>query len=444
MTRSRLPVATLSLALTALGLCAALLAPSAEGGTISREDVDLDTRGQETRAQVFEYRARRGERNRVAVRLSATGLAISDRTGVRAGSGCRRRSRTRAFCPYGDLTPVAFQAVAVALGNGSDRATLRGASPRDLDVDVSGGSGNDRLRDALSATNGPATYVEDTAITGGPGNDRLVGGGASNVFESSDRDGRDTMLGGRGRDVVSYSGRSRGVRADLQGDPDDGQRGERDRIGRDVEDLEGGRGNDRLGGNRAVNILEGGDGRDRLDGGRQRDLLLGDDGADRLIARDDRPDVAACGTGRDVAVLDGKDLPSLDEGEPGVRGDEQRCERIDRRGAPAAVLDFDTLTPQAFVRPTFSLFDRRVEGVFVACPADAAGPCSGQVRVAAAGEESGTSYTVAAGQSGSVTVTVSPRVDAANSAGPLRALLSVDTARGSGAASSVAYGAVLE
>ena len=149
-----------------------------------------------------------------------------------------------------------------------------------------------------------------TEFDGGPGDDRMTGGTGVDLFvEGSAPNGSDLMIGGsearpnyvvepkyRG-DEVSYAGRARQIRADLDGDRDDGERGEDDQIGSDVEGISGGAGDDALGGNASANYLDGGDGavlvvgrvgNDRLLGGRfgdkSTDRLLGGAGKDHLYA----------------------------------------------------------------------------------------------------------------------------------------------------------------
>lgn len=87
-----------------------------------------------------------------------------------------------------------------------------------------------------------------------------------------------TVIGGRGRDLVG------------------GHRGS------DV--LRGKRERDRIRGGRSSDVLRGGSGDDRLVGGKGRDSLAGGAGSDTLAARDGNPDIVACGTGKDRAVVD--------------------------------------------------------------------------------------------------------------------------------------------
>jgi Ca2+-binding RTX toxin-like protein len=152
-----------------------------------------------------------------------------------------------------------------------------------------GGAGNDHLYGTPGADElqgGPGSNV----ISGGAGNDQLLGGsgndrltgGAGDDFLDGDT-GADVLLGGSGTDTVTYADRSVPVTVDLDGAAgDDGQSGERDTVGSDVENLRGGWGNDRLTGNAAVNRIEGEWGDDTVHGGAGNDLIDGNKGHDHL------------------------------------------------------------------------------------------------------------------------------------------------------------------
>ncbi|HEX8104280.1 MAG TPA: hypothetical protein VF533_16810 [Solirubrobacteraceae bacterium] len=94
--------------------------------------------------------------------------------------------------------------------------------------------------------------------------------------------------------------------------------GDRLRGTRAADVLRGGRGADVLRGLGGADRLDGGPGADRLDGGRGRDQLRGRSGRDALVANDGERDFVDCGSGRDAAVVDRRDV---------VR----RCERVKRR-----------------------------------------------------------------------------------------------------------------
>lgn len=150
---------------------------------------------------------------------------------------------------------------------------------------IKGGSGNDTITgNALS-----------NVIVGGDGNDVLAGGAGDDVFpQGAAADGNDTISGGAGVDKVDYSGRSADITAVLDGTTASGDLAgsEADVLGADVENLEGGSGDDVLTGNASANELVGNAGDDTLNG------LAGDDtiegGAD--------DDAINCGAGFDVHV----------------------------------------------------------------------------------------------------------------------------------------------
>lgn len=138
---------------------------------------------------------------------------------------------------------------------------------------LDGGRGNDAIRGLAGA---------DTLV-GGAGRDLLIGGPGSDLFDQGSRkDGPDVVRGGGGRDLVSYARRTARVVVTLDGRANDGERGERDRLDRGVEDVRGGRGGDLLVGDGKDNTLRGGPGHDRLRGLGGRDLLVGGPGRDIL------------------------------------------------------------------------------------------------------------------------------------------------------------------
>ena len=68
------------------------------------------------------------------------------------------------------------------------------------------------------------------------------------------------------------------------------------------------RGNDRLLGLRGRDCLFGGRGNDLLNGGGGRDRMVGGPGRDRIVARGSAIDLVNCGRGRDVAIVDRRDV----------------------------------------------------------------------------------------------------------------------------------------
>ena len=224
-------------------------------------------------------------RNVVTISQSPDGSRItvtdSGRSGGRAltlqTDGSCTVIRTTGTCPAAGVTSVAVNTT-----DQDDTITLNAPIPGRL----SGGNGNDK-------------------ITGGPADDVLMGDA-----------GADSLSGGAGRDTADYSARTAPVAVSLNGAADDGEVGEKDNVGGDVEILAGGSGDDQLSGNDGDNvllgnagndILGGGAGNDQLDGGAGDDILAGSDGSDTLTGGDgnDTATYAASNAGVQV-VLDGK------------------------------------------------------------------------------------------------------------------------------------------
>ncbi len=160
-------------------------------------------------------------------------------------------------------------------GDGND--TLIGSPVGEL---LQGGGGNDRILGGAG----------DDRLDGGAGDDQLFGGMGADVLDGGDGHdvldggfGTDMHIGGPGRDTASYATRARPVFVTL-GDrkANDGQVGEKENIPPDVENVIGGRSNDRLVGNNLANSLRGGAGRDTLIGGLGNDVLFGGPGNDVL------------------------------------------------------------------------------------------------------------------------------------------------------------------
>jgi RTX calcium-binding nonapeptide repeat (4 copies) len=314
-------------------------------------------------------------------------VRVTDLAGVTPGQGCVRA------CPRGTtarcLLAADFeQRSSLLLGDRGDYARLVGR----LDGSFDGGSGNDVLIGGSGRVN---QFRNGNVFTGGPGNDRMIGGPRDDEFDGgSRRNGADTISGGAedGYDSLSYADRRNGVRADLNGRRDDGERGEGDRID-GVEDLTGGRGGDRLSGNSATNILNGQAGNDTILGGGGDDAIFGLDGSDFLSGgpggdwvdagngndtvhvRDGAPDSVQCGDfigttgGFDSVYLDGFDFFNPDD----------PCERVSRSGVTGLVF-------RGRVTPTTLTVEATNEVTFrVGCPPDAPPRCVGRVSFARRG-----------------------------------------------------------
>lgn len=294
--------------------------------------------------------------NRVVITRKGTVVTVDDRVRVRAGKGCKavKGDTTRVRCTvkkgptrvnvrlYDRDDSVENNSglpMTAEGGSGSDK--LIGGSRNDMLFGMSGGDklygkgGSDKLdadsgNDLLSGGDGTdslAGWEGDDTLYGGNGNDSLEGldgddklyGGAGSDGLSGDRgrdrldggsgddrlvgDGSgkvyaDVLLGGSGIDGLSYFDRPAGITADADGaSGDDGQAGEHDSVGADVETMIGGRGNDRLTGNDGPghllgyggnDVLRGGGGDDMLEGGEGRDQLHGDAGDDLIFGWEEK------------------------------------------------------------------------------------------------------------------------------------------------------------
>ena len=313
--------------------------------------------------------------NRVVITRNGKTVTIDDRVKVKAGKGCKavKGDKTKVRCTVKkgptrvnvflydrDDSVVNNAGLPMTAEGGSGKDRLVGGSRNDVLYGMSGADqlygmgGNDRLdantgndvlsggdgidilagwagNDVLYGGNGDDSLEGldgDDKLYGGAGNDGLSGGngrdhldgGAGTDVLDGDALGRvyaDVLLGGPGEDSISYIDRTAGVTVDADGaSGDDGQAGEHDSVGADVETIIGGRGNDRLTGNNASgqlqgdagdDVLHGGGGNDLVEGGPGRDLLYGDAGDDQLFGWDWEEKAAA---------------DTLDGGANGVAGDE--------------------------------------------------------------------------------------------------------------------------
>jgi hypothetical protein len=175
-------------------------------------------------------------------------------------------------------------------------------------------------------------------LTGGFGNDVLRDAATRNRVNSPDTefrmgrvaDGADRIIGGSAFSEVDYSERSQPVNVTLNfGGADDGEPGERDEITGSNEFVNGGQAGDTIrapAGSTARHILNGFEGNDRIEGAEGADTLSGGDsagfpvpggdgvdtliangGADLILADDGVADVVGCGAGTDTAELDSSD-----------------------------------------------------------------------------------------------------------------------------------------
>ena len=213
-------------------------------------------------------------------------------------------------------------ALAVTIGDGAnDGEPGEGDDVGPGIISVRGGRGDDAIaagQDLSALSGGPG----DDRLIGGPARDGLSGGAGDDVVSGgpgddsfSDETGADLIRGGDGRDTMSYANHgpnARGVDVTLDDRPGDGDPGENDDVGADVEVVQGGAGDDRL---------TGGPGAQELDGALGADLVSGGAGDDRLIASGSFGDRVAGGPGRDELVVAGNTTVDTADGEP----DRIRC-----------------------------------------------------------------------------------------------------------------------
>lgn len=388
-------------ALVLLPVLVALTVPAAASAGTARM-VYTPAEGRTPSFEELRYAAGPGELNRFTVQEAGEdAVLVTDSAGVTLGRNCTRpmlvdMTRARCVTTEGDQ----LNSFSVTLGDRDDIGTA--ATP--IFGSVSGGTGNDVLTGTdLDGGEGNDLLRGSSTIKGGPGNDDMTGTGpeaATTFVESDANNGRDTMRGGGGGDdVVSYEGRAGAIRADLDGDRDDGEAGENDQIGADVESINGGRGNDVLTGNGRGNILSGYGGsdvltagagadrlyasdiagnsngrtNDRLDAGPGDDILEGSRGANRLSPGPGSDDVTA-GAGADVMrAVDGSiDRVSCGRGRDRLRVDRFDffgfgCERRRRRGLSVAVPLGVAVYAQTDEGPSAE----------IGCPADARRRCRG-------------------------------------------------------------------
>jgi Ca2+-binding RTX toxin-like protein len=270
------------------------------------------------------------------------GLRSNNDAPVTAGAGCIQVSPTEVSC-FASGPRIAT----VNLGDGDDQIGQHfGAVEGTF---IRGGDGSDIISgaDAADAFDGEAGNDrlsgsdDNDVLNGGPGDDQFVteqldtgndvkNGGDGNDQMTANRDpGNDAYNGGAGVDRLAFRGVDFGVSVSLDGVANDGPPGQTDNAGTDIENIQGGNGNDTLNGDSDRNLIEGFGGNDTLrggtpvrlvtaplglvgddilDGGLGSDQMLGDGGDDLLLARDAIDDqvnfLMTCGPGNDRLSAD--------------------------------------------------------------------------------------------------------------------------------------------
>jgi Ca2+-binding RTX toxin-like protein len=228
-----------------------------------------------------------------AITFTATGIDVGD-DGDEDVSGTLATPTVRIMGGEGNDTIDAtrYPERVVLYGNG-DNDTLVGGPNRDT---LFGGAGDDLLDGGLN----------NDSLSGGPGTDDEIGGAGNDLFrQDGSSNGSDTIIGGGGIDKLFYNGRRNGVTVTIgDGLSNDGEPGEGDNVGSDIENLVGGAGNDTLTGSSSGNVILGGGGNDTIFGLGGNDTVQGDAGDDFLNG----------GSGRNQ--LKGKDGNDTLQGDP--------------------------------------------------------------------------------------------------------------------------------
>jgi hypothetical protein len=278
-------------------------------------------------------------------------------------------------------------------GSGNDDGLEGGPGADDLD----GGFGDDVL-DGDEGADSLEGGLGNDQVDGGTDVDEVRGGVGDDQLDGEDGDdrifadpGSDEIDGGTGTDTADYGAYTASVTVDLDGVPgDDGQAGEADTVGADVESIVGGSAGDNLTGNAAANELRGGAGNDTIDGGAGADGLFGEEGDDSLLSTDGAPDTDDCGAGADSFSADPSDT-LIDCETNAAAGGGQPDQPTQPAGQPTqpagqpmqpAGQPTQPVGPLMRISPTRLRLDRRGYATLrVSCPSGAAGGCRGTLRL---------------------------------------------------------------
>ncbi len=205
----------------------------------------------------------------------------------------------------------------------------------DVEV-VHGGNGDDVLTGSAGRNTLNGGWGNDT-LNGGDGNDRLHGehghdllrGDAGDDFIDGGLHGADVFSGGTGSDYVPLI-RDFDVFVSLDNVANDGEAGEGDNVGSDVEEVTTGGGDDVLVGSASANEfstgagvddisggggsdgLLGGSGRDVINAGPGVDSIYGEAGADTINSKDKSKDYVSCGGSFDTVTRNTGDQIMVD------------------------------------------------------------------------------------------------------------------------------------
>jgi hypothetical protein len=254
-----------------------VVAPGADGATITRSTETFDAQGGErVVVHTVTFAAAPGEPNGITVDATRGEVTVRDITmALTAGDGCAAADANTVRCAtprQGDVTRV--EAV-VRLGDRDDHAAItRHPGAPALLPTVEAGDGADAVSSPGIIEGGPGDDLltgtdGDEGMSGGPGDDTLHGMGGDDdlIGDTEPQDGsvggpegNDVLDGGPGRDGVLYLARRIPVRIDLAAGTA-GSAGESDTLV-GIEDATGGAGADTITGTAGPNHLDGFGGRD--------------------------------------------------------------------------------------------------------------------------------------------------------------------------------------
>jgi hypothetical protein len=244
--------------------------------------------------------------------------------GATAPPECNQVEPTRTECDPAD-------GFVVNLLGGDDNVGL-GTIVGTATLEVRAGAGGDTI---FGTGNADRLYGEagDDTIDDGAGGDLVDGGPGNDHFTARPR-GRDTFTGGAGTDTIDYGNRIDPVTITLAGGADDGESGEGDDLGTEIENAVGSSAGDRITGHPAGSNIVGGAGADTITGNAGEDRIEGGGGDDVIDTRDGRYDSVDCGEGNDTLRADASDVATACEGRSapdggGSGGDAPAERRVD-------------------------------------------------------------------------------------------------------------------
>jgi Ca2+-binding RTX toxin-like protein len=213
------------------------------------------------------------------LRTSAPGSAYVTADGVLTFASAWNKNANVRIEQSGQAVTISDASPIDAVGTKCMQLSATSVSCTEVDsVDASGSHKADTIRMLASL---PATLsggASGDIIFGGPGDDSLHGERANDTLIPGA--GADRIRGGDGNDYADYGARTEPVNLSLDGEADDGEVGEGDDLGGDIESLIGGSGADRLTGSPTPNALWGMDGDDTINGREGADWLNGGAGTD--------------------------------------------------------------------------------------------------------------------------------------------------------------------